>query len=120
LIVFLGINDILQLDTLDASKTGYRKGLAELKAAGASLLQIEPLDLGKVPSFAGDQDSAAVTSNTRTWVRFLRNRSLPVVRLFDVFAPRLPNSSLFQDGLHLNREGNRIVANAVRSKLAPS
>ena len=32
-VVFLGINDILKLDTLDASKSGYKRGLAGLKAA---------------------------------------------------------------------------------------
>jgi lysophospholipase L1-like esterase len=125
--VFLGTNDILQLAapqpqlaTFDASKTGYKRGLAELKAAGANLLLIEPLDLGKVPRFADDQeDSGPVTIATRTWVRFVRNRGLPVVRLFDVFAKRLPDSTLFQDDLHLNEDGNRIVADAVRVMLAP-
>ena len=124
--VFFGTNDILQLaapqpqlTTFDASKTGYKRGLAELKAAGANLLLIEPLDLGKVPRFAGDQDSGPVTIATRTWFRFVRNRGLPVVRLFDVFAKRLPDSTLFQDDLHLNEKGNRIVADAVRAMLAP-
>jgi lysophospholipase L1-like esterase len=118
-IVFLGTNDILQFDTLDASKAGYRRGLAELRTAGADLLLIEPLNLGLVPRFAGDQDSAAVTSQTRAWVRFVRGRGLPVVRLFDVFQPLLPNAGLFDDDLHLNREGNVIVADAVRPLLAP-
>jgi lysophospholipase L1-like esterase len=117
--VFLGTNDILQTDTFDASKIGCNKALTELKAAGANLLLIEPLDLGKVPRFAGDQDSAAVASKTLTWDKFLRNRGLPVVRLFDAFKPLLPNSSLFHDDLHLNEDGNGIVANAVRAKLAP-
>ena len=118
-IVFLGTNDILQLDTFDASKAGLNRGLAELKAAGASLLLIEPLDLGRVPRFAGDQDAAAVTSKTLIWDRFVRNWGPPVVRLFDVFKPLLPNASLFDDDLHVNREGHGIIANAVRAKLAP-
>ena len=117
--VFLGINDILQTDTFDASKVGLNKAVAELKAAGARLLLIEPLDLGKVPRFAGDQDLAAVTSKSLTWDRFVRNRGLPVVLLFDVFRPRLPSNLLFQDDLHLNENGHSIVASAVRAKLIP-
>jgi lysophospholipase L1-like esterase len=39
------------------------------------------------------------------------------VRLFDVFRSRLPDPRLFQDGVHLNRAGNAIVAAAVRAKL---
>jgi lysophospholipase L1-like esterase len=117
-IIFLGINDILQSDTLDASKSGLKKGIVELKAARAKLLLIEPLDLGKVPLFFGDQDSAAVTSKTLAWDEFVRNRGLPVVRLFEVFKPLLPNGALFADGLHPNAAGFEIIANAVRAKLA--
>ena len=72
-----------------------------------------------MPRFAGDEDSAAVTSKTLTWNRFVRSRGLPVVRLFDVFAPLLPNDALFDDDLHLNADGHEIVADAVRAKLAP-
>jgi lysophospholipase L1-like esterase len=118
-IVFLGINDIENTGSLDAGFAGYRRGLAELRAAGASLLLIEPLDLGKVPDYVGDADSAALTSRTLAWNRFVRGRGLPVVRLFDVFRPRLPDPRLFQDGVHLNQAGNAIVADAVRAKLAP-
>jgi phospholipase/lecithinase/hemolysin len=117
--VFLGTNDILQTDTLDASKGGLKKGIAELEAAGANLLLIEPLDLGKVPLFFGDQDSAAVTSKTLAWDKFVRNRGLPVVRLFEVFKPLLPNGALFADDLHPNAAGHEHIANAVRVKLAP-
>ena len=116
-IVFLGVNDIENTDALDAGFAGYRRGLAELKAAGASLLLVEPLDLGLVPRYAGDADSAALTSRTLAWNRFVRNRGLAVVRLFDVFQPLLPNAGLFDDDLHLNREGNAIIADAVRAKL---
>ena len=119
MIVFLGINDILQTDTLDASKAGLKKGIAELKAAGASLLLIEPLDLGRVPRFFGDQDAAAVTIKTVTWYRFVRSRGLPVVQLFELFAGRLPNDKLFADDLHLNADGHKIIADAVRLQLAP-
>jgi lysophospholipase L1-like esterase len=118
-IVFLGINDILHTDTFDASFAGYGRGLAELKAAGARLLLVEPLDLGRTPGYAGGPASAAVTARTRTWNRFVRGRGLPVVRLFDVFAPRLPDRSLFLNAIHLNRQGHAIVAGAVRAKLAP-
>jgi lysophospholipase L1-like esterase len=117
-IVFLGVNDILHTDTFDASFAGYDKGLAELRAAGANLLLVESLDLGKTPGFAGDPDSAAVTRKTLAWDRFVRGRGLPVVRLFDVFKPRLPDGRLFQNAVHLNRAGNAIVADAVRARLA--
>jgi lysophospholipase L1-like esterase len=40
------------------------------------------------------------------------------VRLFDVFKPRLPNNALFHDDLHLDRDGQAIIADAVRAKLA--
>lgn len=116
-IVFLGINDILNTDTFDASYAGYKQGLYELRRAGGNLLLIEPLDLGKTPLFVGDEDSATVTSKTVTWNNFVRGRGLPVVRLFDVFKPRLPNASLFHDDLHPNREGQAIIADAVRPKL---
>jgi lysophospholipase L1-like esterase len=118
-IVFLGVNDILHTDTFDASYAGYRRGLAELRAAGANLLLVEPLDLGETPGYAGGPASATVTAKTRTWNRFVRGRGLPVVRLFDGFAPRLPDRSLFQDAIHLNQRGHAIVAGAVRAKLAP-
>jgi lysophospholipase L1-like esterase len=118
-IVFLGINDILHTDTFDASFAGYRRGLAELRAAGADLLLVEPLDLGETPGYVGGPASAAVTAKTRTWNRFVRGRGLPVVRLFDVFAPRLPDGRLFLNAIHLNRAGHAIVAGAVRAKLAP-
>ena len=117
-IVFLGINDILNTDTFDASYTGYKAGIAELRKAGAKLLLVEPLDLGKTPGYVGDADSAAVTRRTVTWNSFVRGRGLPVVRLFDVFKPRLPNGALFHDDLHLDRDGHAIVANAVRARLA--
>jgi lysophospholipase L1-like esterase len=117
-IVFLGINDILNTDTFDASYTGYKRGIYELRTAGARLLLIEPLDLGKTPGYVGDADSAAITRKTVTWNTFVRGRGLPVVRLFDVFKPRLPNNALFHDDLHLDRDGHAIVAAAVRAKLA--
>ena len=119
-IVFLGTNDILHTDNFDLSYTGYKRGINELKTAGAKLLLVEPLDLGKTPDYAGDADSAAVTAKTVTWNNFVRGRGQPVVRLFDVFAPRLPNSSLFHDGLHPNRSGQGIIADAVRARLANS
>lgn len=117
-IVFLGINDIANLDGLEASYTGYKRGLNELKTAGAKLLLIEPLDVGKLPAFAGDEDSAALTRKTVTWNNFVRGRGLPVVRLFDVFRPLLPNAALFHDDVHPDREGQGIIADAVRPKLA--
>ena len=117
-IIFLGTNDILNRDTFDASYTGYKRGINELKTAGAKLLLVEPLDLGKVPDYAGDADSAAVTAKTVTWNNFVRSRGLTVVRLFDTFRTLLPNSSLFHDGLHPNRSGQGIIADAVRAKLA--
>lgn len=116
-IVFLGINDIANLDGLEASYTGYKQGLNELRNAGAKLLLIEPLDVGKLPAFVGDDDSAALTSKTVTWNNFVRGRGLPVVRLYDVFRPRLPDPSLFHDDVHVDREGQAIIANAVRAKL---
>ena len=118
-IVFLGANDILNTDTFDASFAGYDKGIAELRAAGADLLLVEPFDLGETPGFAGGPDSAAVTGKTLAWAKFVRGRGLPVVRLFDVFAPRLPDGRLFQDDLRLNRAGNAIIADAVRTMLFP-
>ena len=39
---------------------------------------IKSLDVGKVPRFFGEQDSAAVTSKTPAWAKFVRNRGLPV------------------------------------------
>jgi lysophospholipase L1-like esterase len=117
-IVFLGINDILNTDTFDASYTGYKAGIAELRRAGARLLLIESLDLGKTPGYVGDSDSATITRRTVTWNSFVRGRGLPVVRLFDVFKPRLPNNALFHDDLHLDRDGQAIIADAVRAKLA--
>ena len=117
-IIFLGTNDILNTDSFTASYDGYKKGLNQLKSAGASLLLIEPLDIGKVPDYAGDEDSATLTGKTNTWNKFVRSRGLPVVRLFDVFQPRLPNPSLFHDGLHPNRDGQAIIAEAVRARLA--
>ena len=119
-IIFLGTNDILNTDSFDASYTAYRQAISELRNAGARLLLIEPLDLGKVPDYAGEPDSAEVTAKTVTWNNFVRGRGQPVVRLFDVFAPRLPNSSLFHDGLHPNRSGQGIIADAVRARLANS
>jgi lysophospholipase L1-like esterase len=116
-IVFLGINDILHTATFDASFAGYRRGLAELRAAGANLLLVEPLDLGETPGYAGGPASAAVTARTRTWNRFVRGLGLPVVRLFDVFGPRLPDGRLFLNAIHLNRRGHAIVADAVRARL---
>jgi lysophospholipase L1-like esterase len=116
-IVFLGTNDILHTDNFDLSYTGYKRGINELKTAGAKLLLVEPLDLGKTPDYAGDADSAAVTARTVTWNNFVRSRGLPVVRLFDVFKPLLPNSALFQDGIHPNRDGQAIIADAVRARL---
>lgn len=117
-IIFLGTNDILNTDSFEASYTAYRRGITELRSAGADLLLVEPLDLGKVPDYAGDSDSAAVTAKTVTWNNFVRGRGLPVVRLFDTFRPMLPNSSLFHDGLHPNRSGQGIIADAIRARLA--
>jgi lysophospholipase L1-like esterase len=118
-IVFLGANDVLQTDTFDASFAGYDKGLAELRTAGADLLLVESFDLGKTPGYAGGRDSALLTSKTLAWDRFVRGRGLPVVRLFDVFRPRLPDGRLFQDDLRLNRAGHAIIADAVRAMLFP-
>ena len=53
-----------------------------------------------------------------TWNNFIRSRGLPVVRLFDVLKPLLPNSALFQDGIHPNKDGHAIIADAIRAKLA--
>ncbi len=117
-IVFLGTNDILHTDSFDLSYTGYKRGINELKTAGAKLLLVEPLDLGKTPDYAGDADSATVTSKTVTWNNFVRGRGLPVVRLFDVFKTLLPNSALFHDGIHPNRDGQAVIADAVRASLA--
>ena len=116
-IVFIGTNDILQTNSLTASKSAINAVVTELRAAGARLLLIEPLNVGKTPRFAGDQDLAAVTKKTKEWDRFLRSRGLPVVRLYDVFAPLLPNAALFHDDLHLTEGGHGFVANAVRPNL---
>ena len=74
-IVFIGTNDILQTNSLTASKSAINAVVTELRAAGARLLLIEPLNVGKTPRFAGDQDSAAVTKKTKEWDRFLRSRA---------------------------------------------
>jgi lysophospholipase L1-like esterase len=111
-IVFMGINDIqAATDTFGPSRTGYRKALDQLRAAGAKLILVTAPDLGT-------PEAEAMTSKTKTWNSFVKSMATTYsAGLADLFSKLADPQLIGPDGLHPNVRGQQVIADAIGAAL---
>jgi lysophospholipase L1-like esterase len=118
-IVFMGFNDIqAATDTFGPSRTGYRKALDQLRAAGAKLILVTAPDLGRMPRYVGTPEAAAMTSKTKTWNSFVKSMATTYsAGLADLFSKLADPQLIGPDGLHPNVRGQQVIADAIGAAL---
>jgi lysophospholipase L1-like esterase len=124
-VIFIGVNDVWhkQLNgtgtTLTTFENFYKRIIEKLQYANCKIILCTPAVIGEMPNGlnALDDDVNAVAAIIRN---LSKAYNLPLVDIRNIFLAyyntqeqQLPNGIFTTDGVHLNNEGNRLVAASI-------